>query len=114
VKVFGATADYQLELGIYYFGEIQIDTAGAATLWISNTQVATATGRNATVTTWHLMAKNTSAAQTNQPPWTDEFDYSDSYGYGRGWFFCFKWCRFEPHVHCKDFSAWRFVVCEIQ
>lgn len=65
VKVFGATANYTVELGVYYFGEIQIDTAGNATLWISNTQVATATGRNATVTSWHLMAKNTSAVQAN-------------------------------------------------
>lgn len=61
VKVFGQPTLYKLEPNIYYFLEIQIDKAGKATLWVSNTQVATATGKNATVTAWHLMAKCASA-----------------------------------------------------
>lgn len=65
VKVFNKLADYKLEVGIYYFFELQIDTAGNSTLWISNSQVANATGVNAVVTSWHLMARVPSVSVTN-------------------------------------------------
>lgn len=65
VKVFNKLADYKLEVGVYYFFEIQIDTAGNGTFWISNNQVAGATGLSAVVVDWHLMAKVASVSIAN-------------------------------------------------
>lgn len=65
VRVFNKLADYKLETGVYYFFEIQIDKAGNGTLWISNSQVATATGLDITVPAWHLMAKVPSVSVAN-------------------------------------------------
>lgn len=64
VKVFNKLADYKLEVGVYYFFEIQIDEAGNGTLWISQNQVAEATGLDTAFTHWHLMARvpNTSVS----------------------------------------------------
>lgn len=61
IKVFGKPCGFKLEPNIYYFFEIQIDTEGNGELWISENLVATATGLNTTVTTWHVMAKCASA-----------------------------------------------------
>lgn len=65
VKVFNKLASYNFEVGVYYFFEIQIDTEGNGTFWVSNMQAAEATGLSPEVTHWHLMAKVASVSIAN-------------------------------------------------
>lgn len=65
VRIYGAVQEYKLELGVYYFGELQISADGSSELWVSNTKVTARSGVLATVTQFHVMAKNTTAAQGN-------------------------------------------------
>lgn len=65
VRMYGAVQDYKLEIGVYYFAEVLIAADGTSELWISNTKVAARSGVLATVTMLHVMAKNTTAAQSN-------------------------------------------------
>jgi hypothetical protein len=79
VRMFGAVQQYKLELGVYYFAEVQIAKDGSAEFWISNTKVAARTGVLATVTSLHVMAKNTTAAQSGWM-YVDDFYMLDGSG----------------------------------
>lgn len=58
VKAFNKITTYKLEVGVYYFFEVQVDKAGNGSLWVSNMQVGDATGLDPVITGWHIMAKS--------------------------------------------------------
>lgn len=65
VKAFNKITTYKLEVGVYYFFEVQVDKDGNGSIWVSNTAVTDATGLDPVITDWHIMAKVASNPVTN-------------------------------------------------
>lgn len=57
VKAFNKITTYKLEVGVYYFFEVQVDKDGNGSLWISNTPVTDATALDPIIIDWHIMGK---------------------------------------------------------